>query len=100
MTEKLPVSLDKISNRLLPRKFYVRIKEYHPVLGSVFLIIWTGFWTILAVLINLLLLVIIVGTILLMLLAIFSDDSFDTTFLWLNSSSRKKNKKNEDRGEY
>ncbi|MHA2171128.1 MAG: hypothetical protein ACXAB7_14635 [Candidatus Kariarchaeaceae archaeon] len=89
MTEDMPIKLDKISNWLLPRKFYVRIKEYHPVLGAVFMFLWTGFWTVLAILLNVLLLLVIVLTIALILAAIFGDDSFDPVFLDLSFGSKK-----------
>jgi hypothetical protein len=89
MTEAMPIKLDKISNWLLPRKFYVRIKEYHPVLGSVFMFLWTGFWALLAIFLNVFLLLVVLLTFVLLIAAIFSDSSFDPVFLDLSFGSKK-----------
>ena len=82
--EALPIEIDKISKKLWPRKFYVKLKEYHPVLGTSFLIIWSIFWFAIAVLINLLALFIIIATIVMLISAISQDSSND--FLWISSN--------------
>ena len=80
--EALPIEIDKISKKLWPRKFYVKLKEYHPVLGTTFLIIWSIFWFTIAVLINVLALFIIIATIVMLITAISQDSSND--FFWIS----------------
>lgn len=90
MTEELPIKLEKISKKLWPRKIYVKAKETHPILGSIFLGTWSVFWTILAILLNVAFFLIIVVTIALVLAAVFGDSSFDPGFSSFSFSSDKK----------
>ncbi len=90
--EKMPIKLEKISKKLWPRKFYVRIKEFHPILGSIFLFIWTIFWFVLTLTLNVLLVFVLLLTIIFLLAAIFGDSGFDSDFLVFSGSSKKKDK--------
>ena len=68
----MPIKLGGISKRLWPHKTYLRIKANHPIAGSVFATVWTIFWLILAITINLLILLVIVASIAIVLYGIFS----------------------------
>ena len=83
--EALPIEIDKTSKTLWPRKFYVTLKEYHPVLGTSFLIIWSILWFAIAVLVNFFALFIIIATIVMGFTALSQDSSYDP--IWISSHS-------------
>ena len=89
--ENMPVKLGTISRRLWPHKMYLRIKENHPIAGSVFAAIWTIFWLILAITINLLILVVIVASICFAIYAVFTSPGVDLTPDFYPSRKKKKN---------
>ena len=93
MTENLPIKLDKISKRLWPRRTYLKIKETHPILGSIFLGAWSVFWTTLAILLNIAFVIIIIATVLLILYALLDGSSTAPQHIDLNFYSSRKNEK-------
>lgn len=84
--------MENISKRLWPRRIYVKVKETHPVLGSIFFTVWSILWIVLTIFLNIVLVVIVLATILLLLYSLLSDPSFDPIPNLNFTSSKKKEK--------